>query len=307
MALPAFIRKQKHSHPFRWKLNLHSTIFEISFACNKLQYNMKQLKSTLNDLHRLFETGILVQSIASQLECVQVDDPFETAKSIMAEKDFDVLGVRQNGLVVGFLERNSVIGNLCSDVLVPFKPGDLIAESSSLRLPFRKLKSQPRLFILTGDNVDGIVTRGDLQKAPVRMWLFSLVTLSEMQMQRLILSFHPSDWQEFLKGARLQKAQETFKLRQEKNENTELIDCLQFIDKVTIIIKSPNLRESLNIQNNKKESRMLKEVETLRNDLAHAQDIITGNWPKVAEIAEDLEGFIERCENVVLSDQDFEA
>jgi hypothetical protein len=33
----------------------------------------------------------------------------------------------------------------------------------------------------------------------------------------------------------------------------------------------------------------MKEIEALRNDLAHAQDIITRNWPQIARIARRVE------------------
>jgi hypothetical protein len=35
--------------------------------------------------------------------------------------------------------------------------------------------------------------------------------------------------------------------------------------------------------------RIMKEIEALRNDLAHAQDIVTRNWPQIARIARRVE------------------
>lgn len=41
----------------------------------------------------------------------------------------------------------------------------------------------------------GIVTHGDLQKAPIRMWLFGLISLLEMQMLRRIQNLRDdNDW-----------------------------------------------------------------------------------------------------------------
>jgi hypothetical protein len=37
-------------------------------------------------------------------------------------------------------------------------------------------------------------------------------------------------------------------------------------------------------------------VEKLRNPLAHAQDIITNRWPKLADLAIELENFLKACE-----------
>ena len=42
----------------------------------------------------------------------------------------------------------------------------------------------------------------------------------------------------------------------------------------------------------------LKEIEQLRDNLAHAQDIIPGNWPKIVDIAEDSERLLRTLEKI---------
>lgn len=41
-----------------------------------------------------------------------------------------------------------------------------------------------------------------------------------------------------------------------------------------------------------------KDVGRLRNALAHANDIVAGRWPELAELVDTLEGFLERLEAV---------
>ena len=50
------------------------------------------------------------------------------------------------------------------------------------------LNRHPRLFVSVFGRVGGILTRSDLQKAPVRMWLFGMVTILEVGFVQLIES-----------------------------------------------------------------------------------------------------------------------
>lgn len=161
------------------------------------------------------------------------------------------------------------------------------------------IRDRPRVFVLSQDQVSGIVTRGDLQKAPVRMWLFGLISLFEMQLLRLIRLHYPNEaWKSLLTQSRLDGAQKILDGRAKRNEAIDLSDCLQFCDKKTVILKSEAIRGVLGIENRKELEDMLDEAQKLRNNLAHAQDIITGFWPEIVELAEKIEICLERCENV---------
>jgi hypothetical protein len=41
---------------------------------------------------------------------------------------------------------------------------------------------------------------------------------------------------------------------------------------------------------------LLEELEHLRDELAHAQDIITGRWPRLVELAKTAEQILAACE-----------
>jgi hypothetical protein len=43
--------------------------------------------------------------------------------------------------------------------------------------------------------------------------------------------------------------------------------------------------------------KQLQELEHLRNELAHAQDIVTGRWPDLVRLASSAEHLLERCED----------
>jgi hypothetical protein len=69
------------------------------------------------------------------------------------------------------------------------------------------LNHTPFVLINLLRNVGGIITRDDVQKPPVRMWLFGIVTLVEMRFAELIERHCPTaGWTKYLSEGRLQKA-----------------------------------------------------------------------------------------------------
>jgi hypothetical protein len=155
----------------------------------------------------------------------------------------------------------------------------------------------PQVFVVIMGEVSGIIMKGDLQKAPVRMWLFGVLSLLEMQFLRLILTVYPQDtWQELISAKRLAKAELLLQERKHRNEAIDLADCLQFSDKRTIVLKSDFLRNALGLPSKEKGEELLKALEHLRDGLAHAQGIITGRWPKLVALAQTAEQLLAACE-----------
>lgn len=136
-----------------------------------------------------------------------------------------------------------------------------------------------------------------MQKAPVRMLLFGLVTLLEMHLLRLIRIYYPNDsWQEFLSDGRLEQAKKLLSERHARNEAIDLADCLQFCDKRDLILRRSDIQKSVGLES-KKSGELLESAEKLRNKLAHAQDIVTGSsWPEIIDLAKEIEVLLERCE-----------
>ena len=109
------------------------------------------------------------------------------------------------------------------------------------------------LFVSVHDKVWGIVTKGDLQKFPLRMWLFGVLSLVEMQMLRLIRQRYPDDaWKACLRPKRIADANRLFNLRVRKNQEIDVDDCLQWCDKAAIIAGNESLRKALGFQSSKK-------------------------------------------------------
>jgi hypothetical protein len=260
---------------------------------------MKYLKSSLQDLRELFDGSITVREIAESLTSFDADCDAALIRQFMESKDYDVVGVRQDGLVSGYVNRVNLTGGRLVDHMVQFNPEGKLLEKSPLVNVFEALNHSSRAFVVVLGEVGGIVTRGDLQKAPVRMWLFGLISLIEMQLLRIIREFFQIDsWQPLISPKRLEKAKSLLEERQRRNEGIDLADCIQFADKRDIVLKNDKLRHLLEIKSKEEGKQLFENLENLRNDLAHAQDIITGNWPRIVELAKESEALLGKLEVV---------
>ena len=122
------------------------------------------------------------------------------------------------------------------------------------------------------------------------MWLFGFVTMIEMALVQLIHERFPKGrWEEHVSAGRLQKARDIQQERQRRNLYCDLIDCLQLPDKAQILVEDPVALERLGMESKRAAKRVIKELESLRNHLAHAQDIVKHDWPQIARLSMRME------------------
>lgn len=264
---------------------------------------MKHLKSRSQDLRSLFENNITIEYVAEALKSVPAEANVAEVLHWMQVQDFDVVGIETGDTITGYIERSHLItakSGKCGDYQCVFHPRELIAISTPLMKLLPILQQSPRLFVLDCNQVSGIITCGDLQKAPVRMLLFGLVTLLEMNLLRLVRLYYPQDsWQKFLKPERLEIARRLWRESQERNEATDLLDYLQFCDKRELVLHHPELLQQLELKSKRSGERFFKSAEQLRNRLAHAQNLASGSsWTDLISLAENMEQLLIRCEEI---------
>jgi hypothetical protein len=258
---------------------------------------MKALKTSLQELREVFEKSITVRDIAEPIISFDSSQQASDVRELLERRDFDVVGVRKAGNMIGFAKKTDLVEGVLADHATNFDGRNQLSDRTSLLDVFKILSECQQVFVVFKDQVWGIITRGDLQKAPVRMWLFGLISLLEMNFLRLIRLKHPNDtWHVLIGERRLAKAQKLLDERKRRNEAVDLADCLEFCDKRAIVVKTDSVRTRLGFLSIQKGTEQLVELEALRNNLAHAQDIITGNWPKVVKLAALAEELLIKCE-----------
>lgn len=216
----------------------------------------------------------------------------------MTAHQLEVIGVREHGHVVGYVEANAVDKEKvdCHSFTRSFGSDQVIQTSTPLVEVIAKLKNQPRLFVSVFGHVGGIVTRTDLQKPPVRMWLFGMITMIEMRMTNMInAGLDVESWTQYLSDARVEKAEILQRERDRRNQKVKLVDCLQFSDKCQIIARNEALRSQTRFDSCRMVEDAGKKIERLRNDLAHSQDIIENDWDAVVELSANLENMLQNA------------
>jgi hypothetical protein len=256
--------------------------------------------TTISDLKELFTNRITAEAIEEPLQCCDGSDSACEIANRMHRLGFDFIGIKKPDLqkVAGYLNAHELTAGLCEEHQHKFELNDLISNSTPLINVLPILRDKERVFVLSGDVVTGIITRADLQKPPVRILLFGLVSLLEIHLTNLIRKHYPDDtWKTELKGPRLTYAEKVMKERVERNENLDLIDCLQFCDKRGLVTGHSEIRKILCFESKKSGVKVLESVESVRNKLAHSQDIADGTtWEEVIDLAEKIEKLIERAE-----------
>jgi hypothetical protein len=142
--------------------------------------------------------------------------------------------------------------------------------------------------------VGGVVGREHLNGPIARMWLFGLLTLAEIGLTERIRRLWPGEaWHSHLSPTRLEKARALAEERARRGQPVELLDCLQFADKAQVLLSDAQQRALFGFETRGIASQAIRDLESLRNNLAHAQDIVTHDWPVVARMAIRIEELLE--------------
>jgi len=246
-------------------------------------------------LRRVFLEGFRATDVAEPLVSFDADRASTVVRAFMLARGFDLAGVRIDGLVAGYVSHDDLEGGSCGDHLRPFGPDDVVRDDASLQEVIQSLGVNLRCFVTVHGHAAGIVTMHDLEKPPVRMFLFGMITILEMLITRHVEAAFPGDaWTVHVATGRLAKARELLAERQRRGVACQLLDCLQFSDKGQLALRIGNVAARLAPNMSGKEAkRALQELETLRNHLAHGQEMISSSWDRIVRFSSRLDELLE--------------
>jgi putative nucleotidyltransferase with HDIG domain len=247
-------------------------------------------------LRRLFFEGFTALDIAEPLVSFDADAEALAVRQFLLEHDFDLAGIRREGLACGYVRREALTSGRCGDHLLPFcAESDLVPDTASLVEVVRSLAINRQCFVTVLDQPTAIITLDDLEKPPMRMFLFGLVSIGEMLMTGILRAkYADGSWQGLLSETRFAKARALQEERERRGQKADLIDCLQYGDKGWILSYDPSIREALGYASRREVREAIKEMETLRNNLAHTQAIIPSGWQRIVIACSRMERNLER-------------
>jgi HD domain len=245
-------------------------------------------------LVRLFREAFTVLDISHPVRSFGIEQLSAEVRRIMDDQSLEVACLRDQGMITGYVQRGDLGAGVCGEHLRRFRTGQTVPGDSALSMLVRVLTMHEHAFVTVLDEVAGVAGRSSLNTPVARMWLFGIVTMTEMLMTRLIGEHFPGGaWRTLVSPGRLEKAAALQRERERRGQHSSLLECLQFSEKGQILIERPAILESLGFPSKSTAKGIIKELESLRNNLAHAQDIVTHDWAAIARLASRIEGTSE--------------
>jgi HD domain len=235
---------------------------------------------------RVFERAFRAGDIAQPLISFDSDHSLHEVMEAMNLTGVEVAGLWKDGVLSGFVEAQNLRGETCEASRREFSSSQVVSSRSSLTDVVEVLTRHDWCFVSVLGRVAGVISRLDMQKPAVRMWLFGIITVAEMEFTEMVRQKWPDEsWSALLSAQRLEKARELRAERERRKENCRLLECLQLGDKIEILMSEPALLAILSIPTASAARRAGKNIESLRNSLAHSQAFVNQDWPQVVRLA----------------------
>ncbi len=238
---------------------------------------------------RLFTELFTARDILEPLVSFDEQADLREEEAVCRERGLPVIGIRKGGWVVGYLQPDDLQGANPAPRIRPIKSQQVLEMDSSLSDVIKVLTRFSYCFVALSGSVVAVISRGDIDKPIVLMWLFGMITVLEMSIMDHIKARWPADeWTALLSEQRLAKARLLFEERLRRNQGCPLLDCLQFSDKAQIAMEDPQLLTDLGLPSKRAAKQAIKNLESLRNNLAHGQSIVKHDWPQIARMTQRL-------------------
>lgn len=146
-------------------------------------------------------------------------------------------------------------------------------------------------FVIYGQSIQGLVTPADLNKLPVRAFLYSLIGDLEMNLGALVAEMFDNDLDRLLEsvsGKRREYLEKELQVMEEGNADIDVVELLYLSDLISIIGKNEALRSPLGYTSRSAVKDDLGGLNELRNDIMHPVR------PMLEKVPEDLETLRDR-------------
>ncbi|PSL04525.1 CBS domain-containing protein [Cecembia rubra] len=243
---------------------------------------MKARMNSMDRLRLLFEEQINVLPIAENLRLLDQSNFREE----MRKRNFHSAIISVDGAWMKFDDGDEAPS--------PLRQEDWMEADTPLLMAFRMLIQRRRYFIKDEDgNPAYIVTRTDLDKIPLRIGLFGLISLLETHLKDLIRKQLPH-WEESITENRLGQAKNLYEWKKARGEEIDLVQCLQFGDLGSVFSKKQRFRKFEPGFSRDNWVDMMNKIGRLRDELAHSQSQLGFSWEEIDQMIVFIRGVIDR-------------
>ncbi len=176
---------------------------------------------------------------------------------------------------------------------------DLTSGSTPISRAIDLLAARRFYFVLTPHEIQKIITVSDLNRLPVRTYLYTLLSHLESELADLVVSLHGNDdWIDLLSVQAQRTIRDLHAQKQQDDFDTRLIDCTTLTQKITLARKLAPIRRILGHERRGTFDRAARPVYELRNRLAHGLLPISEGAPPSDEhtaqlVAESIENGVD--------------
>ncbi|MGY6558787.1 MAG: hypothetical protein ACXIT9_05850 [Nitritalea sp.] len=166
----------------------------------------------------------------------------------------------------------------------PVEEADWLPPETPLLSVFRLLQEKRRYFIRDEEQLPAyIVTRTDLDKMPMRLGIFGMISIFETFLKEKI-RHEIADWQSSISAERLAAATQLYATKRAREEEIDLVQCLQFGDIGSIYSKQQRFRAFDPTLSRDRWVERMNAIGKLRDALAHSQAHLGLSWPEIGTL-----------------------
>ena len=260
---------------------------------------MARLQASPDGLIRMYRRGIVVREVAEALLSLDIGSNVDLVRSFCDSHKFDVVGVSKEGRLMGYVDANRLAPGPLIKSIQRIKTSQILSDDTPIAELFEALSAQERIFVKSLGATGGIVTRADLQKIPIRMWLFGMISLLEMQLLRILKKYFPGDnWRPHLSSGRIGQATKFYNFNKARNQEASLVDYIGLSDKYLVVTSRTDLARRLGLSDPKQNKALFKVLYGMRNDLAHANKLSIADWQRLAQTISKLLDVLAKASSI---------
>jgi hypothetical protein len=234
---------------------------------------------------RLFTEAFAGRDIMEPIPSFDLESLPNLYRSETAPMDLPVFGIRTKGIVTGYLTNDDFASGPPWEIR-PFEERQVAELEASLADVIHILTHFTFCFVSFENTIIGVICRSDIEKPVVRMWLFGIIILIEMlAVEHVRKKWPEGEWASIISEGRMQKALLLQGERERRGMKADLVDCLQFSDKLQLVLQDLEFMENAGFSSSAAAKKAMKDLESLRNNLAHGQDITCHDWPPIVRLA----------------------
>jgi len=247
---------------------------------------------------RLFTESFTARDLLEPLLSCDEGSSSELMQEVCARSGAMVIGVRKHGRLSSYLLDDDF--QSVGDGVQPrqFSTRQMVHLETPLADIINALTYHTHCFVSLEGETIGVISRVDIEKPAARMWLFGLIMLIDLSTTTSIReNWQENSWRSLITEARMAKAEELYRERQRCKKPGSLLECLQFSDKLQILCSASDFLESSGFSSLSAAKKVFKALESLRNNLAHGQEVSSADWPAIVRLARLLGAISDSTRN----------